>query len=170
MRNPATLNKWMTEKELQNWIREAKSQKDYQKRLAIWLTMVGPFHAYQVATMIGTSKQAIWLWISQYNKNGPSGLEREGRGGRRWSFLTTEEETQLLNSFCDRAANGEITKAKQILPEIKRLFGREVSLAYAYKLLKRNNWRKLEPRPRHVKANFEKQEDFKKNFHSCLRK
>jgi transposase len=170
MRGPATIKEWMTEKELQNWIREAADQKDYQKRLAIWLTVTGPFHAYQVATMLGISKQAVWLWISQYNKGGPSGLHREGRGGRRWAFLTLEEETKVLGLLSAKAINGEITKAKQILPEINRLLKKEVSLAYVYKLLKRHRWRKLDPRPRHIKADIEKQEDFKKNSHHCLRK
>lgn len=167
MRNPAVIKKWMTEKELQNWIQEPIDQKDYQKRLSIWLTITGPFHAHQVATMLGISKQAVWLWTSQYNKRGPDALRRQGRGGRRWSFLTLKEEAKILASISAKATKGEITKAKQVLPEIHRLLGKEVSLAYVYKLLKRHRWRKLDPRPRHIKANIKIQEDFKKNCHYC---
>jgi transposase len=117
--------------------------------------------------MLGISKQAVWLWISQYNRKGPDALRRQGRGRRRWSFLTLKEEAKILDSLSAKAATGEVTKAKQILPEIHRLLRKEVSLAYVYKLLKRHRWRKLDPGPCHIKANIEKQEDFKKNYHHC---
>jgi len=164
MRKPALINPWMNEEELQSWIREATNQKDYQKRLVIWLTATGHFHAHQIAHMLGVSKQAVWLWIMQYNKQGPEGLRRQGRGGRRWSFLTSDEENHLLTSIVEESVKGKITGAKQLLAKIQQLTGKTVSLAYVYKLLKRNNWRKLTPRPRHIKADVVKQEDFKKNF------
>ena len=47
---------------------------------------------------------------------------------------------------------------------------KEVSLAYVYRLLRRHQWRKLGPRPRHVKADPEAQEAFKKNSRSSSRK
>jgi len=165
MRNSATIKEWINTQELQGWIQESTDQKDYQKRLAIWLTATESLHAHHVARMLGVSKQAIWLWIAQYNENGPGGLDRVGRGGRRWGFLGLEEESHLLDSLLSEAANGQIITAKQIIPKINKLTGKKVSLAYVYKMLKRHQWRKLRPRPRHVKANLEKQEDFKKNYH-----
>ena len=163
MHRPARIKPWLSEEELLVWVREAPSREAYQKRLAIWLTFIGPFHAHQVATMLGVSKQAVWLWVGQYNNNGPDGLNRQGRGGRRWSYLTWSQEEELLSSFEKRAVSGELITAKQMLPEIGQAAGREVSLAYVYRLLKRHQWRKLGPRPRHVKANTRFQEEFKKN-------
>jgi transposase len=61
--------------------------------------------------------------------------------------------------------SGEIVSATAIWPAISKAMGRKVSLAYVYRLLHRHGWRKLGPRPRHVKANITAQEDFKKN---CL--
>ena len=114
--------------------------------------------------MLGVSKQAIWLWIGQYNQNGPEGLQRQGRGGRRWSLLELKEEQRVLERWAKRAGQGEVITARQQLPEVQKAVGQEVSLAYIYKLLKRHGWRKLGPRPRHVKASREVQETFKKNF------
>ena len=163
MRRAARIEPWLSEEELLVWVREASSRGDYQKRLAIWLTQMGSFHAHEVARMLGISKQAVWLWVSQYNKQGPSGLEREGRGGRRWSFLSWTEEEELLAGFTERAFKGELITARKMVPEIRQATGRDVSLAYVYRLLKRHQWRKLGPRPRHLKADREAQEEFKKN-------
>lgn len=164
MRRPARIEPWLATDALLAWVREARERDAYQKRLAIWLTVVGPFHAHEVATLLGVSRQAVWLWVGQYNKQGPEGLARAGRGGRRWAYLSVGEEEALLNSFAERAARGTVMTAKQLLPEVRKATGKEVSLAYVYKLLKRRGWRKLGPRPRHVKADPEAQEAFKKNF------
>jgi transposase len=170
MRRPAQVKPWFSEEEFLVWIREAASRDVYQKRLAIWLTQMGPFHAEEVAKMLGISKQAVWLWVGQYNRNGPEGLVRQGRGGRRWSLLSWSKEEALLKSFEKRALEGEVITAKQMLPKICQATGGEVSLAYVYRLLRRHRWRKLGPRPRHVKADPEAQEAFKKNSRSSSKK
>ncbi len=45
MRGPAQIEPWLSEEELLTWIREAADRQVYQKRLAIWLTKIGPFPA-----------------------------------------------------------------------------------------------------------------------------
>ena len=170
MRGPAQIWSWVSEEELLVWIREAADRETYQKRLAIWLTKIGPFHAHEVARMLGVSKQAVWLLVGQYNKEGPEGLVRQGRGGRRWSLLSSPQEEALLGAFEKMALEGEWITAKQMLPEICRVTGEEVSLAYVYRLLQRHQWRKLGPRPRHVKADPQAQEEFKKNSRPSSRR
>jgi len=112
--------------------------------------------------MLQVSEQAVWLWVSQYNQKGPEGLVREGRGGRRWSYLSWAQEQALLEEFAARASRGELLTAKQMYPRVEEVAGRETSLDYVYRLLSRHQWRKLSPRPRHVKADAQKQEGFKK--------
>jgi len=65
MRGPAQIESWLSKEELLAWVREAADREAYQKRLAIWLTKIGPFPAYEVARMLGISKQAVWLWTGQ---------------------------------------------------------------------------------------------------------
>ena len=161
MRPPAKLEPWFTADQLVAWVQEAPDKASYQRRLAVWLTHLGPFPAAQVGTMLGVSTQAVWKWIADYNRQGPEGLDREGRGGRRWGLLSVEEEQALLGRFAARARTGDIVSAKQLLPEICTVVGREVSLAYVYKLLHRQQWRKLAPRPRHVKQDPAAQAAFK---------
>ena len=103
MRKPAQIESWLTPEEWLSWLKEAPSVEAYQKRLAVWLTCLGPLHAQEIAKMLGVSKQAVWLWLGQYNKHGPVGLDRKGRGGRRWSLISWEEEETLLKSLENRA-------------------------------------------------------------------
>ena len=170
MRRPAQIKSWLSEEELLAWLREAPDRGSYQRRLAIWLTRLKSLHAEEVAGMLGVSKQAVWLWIGQYNQHGPEGLQRQGRGGRRWSLLEWKEEEKVLEGWTQRAQRGEVITARQLLPEVEKATGQAVSLAYVYKLLKRQGWRKTGPRPRHVKARREVQEEFKKNSPSSSRK
>jgi transposase len=170
MRRPAQIEPWLSADELLFWVRGAPDRDSYQKRLAVWLTFIGPFHAHEVANILGVSKQAVWLWMGQYNQKGPEGLERSGRGGRRWAFLSWEKEEEVLATFRERAAKGEVVTASSMRPEISKAVGQEVSLAYVFKLLHRHGWRKLGPRPRHVKSDRQAQEAFKKNCRKSSKK
>ena len=162
MRPPAQLVPWFSPEELAVWVREAPGKAAYQKRLAIWLTHLR-HSAPEIADLLQISTPAVWLWVKQYNRQGPEGLSRAGRGGRRWAFLSWEAEGELLQAWEARALKGEILTVPQLLPEVERAVGKAVSLDYVYRLLRRHQWRKLEPRPRHVKADRRSQAEFKKN-------
>jgi hypothetical protein len=92
MRKPSALSPWFTPTQLAAWVQEAPDKGAYQRRLAIWLTQAGPFAAHRVAELLAVSTQAAWKWLGEYNALGPQGLERHGRGGRRWRFLTLDQE------------------------------------------------------------------------------
>lgn len=149
--------------ELAVWAREAPDKGTYQRRLAVWITAAYRFPAHYVADLLCVSKQAIWLWLGQYNKEGPAGLGRRGRGGRRWGFLPTEEEHDLLMGLVEEAERGEILTAARVKKAVERRLGQTVSSSYVYRLMRRHGWRKLAPRPRHEKTDLAAQEAFKKN-------
>jgi len=48
----------LSDEELAFWVQDAPDKAAYQKRLAIWLTHIGPFHAKKVADLLLISKQA----------------------------------------------------------------------------------------------------------------
>ena len=162
MRPPAQIEPWLSTEDLQVWVREAPHKGAYQRRLAIWLTHVSRLPAHRVAESLCVSRQAVWLWIAQYNQQGPAALSRAGRGGRRWAWLSWEEEERFLQRRQQAALRGQILTAPQLRAELEKLTQRRVSLAYVYRLLHRHGWRKLGPRPRHPKAQPAVQERFKK--------
>ncbi len=170
MRPPAQIEAWLSTEDLQVWVREAPDKASYQRRLAIWLTHVERLPAHQVAQSLCVSTPAVWRWIAQYNQQGPEGLYRAGRGGRRWAFLSWEQEQRFLEKWLRAAASGEVLTAKQLHGQLEKITGRRLSLGYVYRLLRRHGWRKLGPRPRHPKAQPGAQEEFKKNSQKSLKK
>jgi transposase len=163
MRPPARIEPRLGTEDLQTWVREAPDKASYQRRLAIWLTHAGRLAAHQVAEFLCASKQAVWLWMAQYNQRGPDGLQRQGRGGRRWAYLTEKEEEAFLRQWLPQAAQGQLLTAQQLRGQLQKRLGRRVSLGYVYRRLHRGGWRKLGPRPRHPQAQPRAQERFPKN-------
>jgi transposase len=132
--------------------------------LAIWLTHAGPFAAHRVADLLAVSTQAVWKWVAEYNSLGPSGLDRKGRGGRRWGLMTLDEERAFLAEHLAEAETGDLLTAKQLSSALSKKLGQEVSIDYIYGLLHRHQWRKLTPSPHHTKQDQALAEAFKKNF------
>ena len=143
MRNPASIYPWLSERKLQGWVQKARNREEYQKRTAIWMTLKGPFPAHRVAGLLGVSKQAVWLWVSQYNRMGPEGLQRRGRGGRRNAVLSLAQEADLLERLQKRAQQGDPPRAVQVREEISKATGRDVSISYVYRLFGRIGWSKF---------------------------
>lgn len=138
MKMPAQITPWMTEKELAKWVHEAPTADALKKRLSIWLTFKGPFHAHRVSELLQVSKQAVWLWIKQYNVGGPDCLDRKGRGGRRRAYLSVEDEKVLVNRLQELVSTGQARKAKELMPEVLKTVGQSVSVAYVYRLMQRH--------------------------------
>jgi transposase len=149
MRKPAVIQPWLSARKLEAWVRGARSRQDYQKRLAIWMTVKGPFPAHHVASLLVVSKQAVWLWVGQYNRLGPDGLQRQGRGGRRRAYLSLDQEKALLESLRRDAMRGKVPGAREVQEMISTVTGRTVSRSYVYRLFKRIGWQKLRARSRY---------------------
>ena len=142
MKMPAHISPWLSEAELSTWVREAPSLDAYKKRMAIWLTHRGPFHAHRVSELLQVSKQAVWLWIKQYNQGGPYSLDRKGRGGRRRAYLSLDQEKALVERLQSQVSKGQGRKAKELLPDVLEAVGQNVSVAYVYRLMQRHEKRR----------------------------
>lgn len=157
-----TIQPWLSDVELVAWMGEAQSRAEYQRRLSVWMAYLEKWPAHRIARVLGASVSAVWKWVGQYNRQGPEGLDRKGRGGRRWAFLTLEQEQVLLAEVLEQASKGRVLTAKELLPRVLAAAGRPVTLGYVYGLLHRQGWRKLSPRPTHIKGDPAARESFKK--------
>ncbi|MFC1738767.1 transposase [Planctomycetota bacterium] len=140
MRPSAYIKPWLSIEKMFQWLQKASDESSYKRRLAIWLTYTGKLHAPKVAELLGISTQAVWLWIRQYNTSGPDGLERKGRGGRRWDFMTPQQEAKLLKPLISKARSGVAPKPIVIKQLVEKKVGRKVSMPYIYRLLARHGW------------------------------
>jgi transposase len=101
--------------------------------------------------------------FSEYNTLAPSGLDRKGRGGRRWGLMTLDEQRALLAEHLAQAESGDLLTAKQLASALAKKLGHEVSIDYIYGLVHRHEWCKLTPRPHHAKQDPAIMEAFKIN-------
>ncbi len=143
----STVGFWRTQKWLiiYNALNYSKSAKDIAKPLAVSVSLVHKT-------------------ISEYNRYGPQAIETRGKGGRRNSYLTPDEENKFMEGFILKAQKGYIATATEIKVAFEKLVGKEIHKTTIYRLLKRNGWRKIIPLPHHPKKNKQAQEDFKKNL------
>lgn len=153
----------LTTEMLREKLAGAESKEQFQRWQIIYLIKTKGFSPPQAADMVGVSTGTVHQWVHAYNKNGPEGFVLKGRGGRRSSYLTVEQEVELLREFTDDARNGLIITAWDVQKRIKEKLGMSVSDDFVYDLFNRNGWRKVVPRPHHPKGIKEKQEQFKKN-------
>lgn len=83
-------------------------------------------------------------------------------GGRRYGYLSIDQERQFLSGFFDQAAQGGAVNAGEIKRAFEDLVGHKVAKTTVYRMLDRHGWRKIMPRPRHPKSDAMAQKGFKK--------
>ena len=160
MRPPAIIKQWISIEQMFKWLGQAPDEMSHKRRMAIWLTHTGRLHANKVAETLGVSTQAVWLWIRQYNENGPEGLDRKGRGGRRWGFMSETEEIEFLRPFIRRAKHGDVPRAGEIKAKAEKLLNRKLSKPYIYRLLHRHGWERIIAQSRSDKKPSPSQDSF----------
>lgn len=164
MRPPANVVSWINLEDMERWVHDAKTRESHERRLAIWWTAHDRRNANEIAALLQVSARTVRRWIRLFNDGGPGALEIVNLGGRQWAYLSEAEELAVLASLRPQARAGRLVTATELRDHIEALVGHPVSNAYLYNLLHRHRWRKVQPRPRHVKADPAVQEAFKKDF------
>ena len=137
----------LSKEEIQARIKATVGFWRVQKWLVIWNALVDPRPAGEIALHTGLAEQSVHNLISRYNRLGPEAVEGPGKGGRRRSYLSWEEEASFLESFRQAALTGKIATAAEIKVDLERRIGQKVHKTMVYRLLKRHGWRKLAPQP-----------------------
>jgi len=148
--------------EIQALLRTPEGQKNQDKLMVILNAMVDPRPAHEIALHVNVSVHTVHFWIPTYNRLGLKGLFGSGPGGRRNQHMAKDEEISFLEPFFERAAKGEIATVAEIHRALEKHLGRVIHHSVVYRFLNRNGWRRIKPRPSHVKTNPQEQEDFKK--------
>jgi transposase len=148
--------------ELSRLLQSAPSPADYQRVLCLWLRAALDLPAAQVATALGWHVGSVYNLQSHYLHNGSATLMGVGRGGRRQALLSEEQEAQLLSKFASLAGQGGVVEASALRRAYEEKVDAKVAKSTVYRLLARQGWRKLVPRPYHPDASRKQQEAFKK--------
>jgi len=160
----------LTIEQVKEKMKEAKDPKQLQRWQIVYTALLEPRRAEEIATSIGISKSLVHKVISRYNREGIQSIEVKSSGGRYHEYLTKEPEGHFLLPFFKQAEQGEFVTVKTIHLAYEERIGHCVHVTTIYRLLRRHGWRKVQPRPRHPKADIAAQEAFKKNWHPPFKK
>jgi len=144
--------------------------REHRRWLVVWNALVDPRPAWEIAVHTDVSVSTVHNVISQYNRFGPKAIEGNEFGKRRRAYLSEDEEAEFLKPFIEPASTGEVCVAGQIRKALEELLDHEVHHSTVYRMLHRNGWREIVPRPVHPQAKGEVQESFKKNSRKSRRR
>lgn len=136
--------------------------REHRRWLVVWNALVDPRPARQIAIHTDVSVSTVHNLISQYNRFGPEAIEADELGKRRRAYFSKDQEAEFLEPFLDPASKGEICVAGRIKRALEELLDHEVHHSTVYRMLHRNRWREVVPRPAHPDGSEETQEAFKK--------
>lgn len=136
--------------------------RENRRWLVIWNAVVDPRPAVEIARHIGVSVSTVHNVISRYNRYGPQAVEGAKDSKRRRGYFSREEEADFLTRFLDEARAGEMCVAVRLRRALEDHLGHKVHHSTVYRMLERNEWRRVVPRPAHPEAKEQIQEDFKK--------
>ena len=140
------------------------SGRVHRRWLVVWNALVDPRTAKQIARHTGVSVSSVHNLVSNYNRFGPEALEGSKDSKRRRCYFSRERESEFLAPFLDEASAGQICVAGRIKQALENYLGHSVHHSTVYRMLERNQWRKVVPRPVHPQAKEEVKEGFKKTF------
>jgi transposase len=154
----------LSESELMQKIKETRGFWRVQKWLIIYNAVYYPRKAEEIANHLAVSVSLVHKTISEYKKTGAKSIESVGKGGRKNSYLTIDEEREFINTFVQQAQLGQIATTAVIKEAFEEKIGEKVHKTTIYRLLSRHQWRKIVPLPFHPKQDKKVQEDFKKTL------
>ena len=149
--------------QLETLAKQEAGKNRFRRLRAVILALQGRT-APEIAEALGVGRRTVQEWIARYNAEGVDGLnDRPGRG--RPCRLSDDQLLQLRDRI-DAGPTADDGTCTLRGPEIRALLRREFGVTYSpaavYFLLHRLGYEPLDPRPRHVKADPEAQEAFKK--------
>lgn len=154
----------LSEEEVGQRLRLTAGTPEHFRWLVIWNALIDPRTAQEIAKHTNCATNTVHDLVSKYNRFGPGVLESPKEVKRRRCYLSKEQEIIFLSPFLEKAQKGQIATAAEIRGALEELLEHPVHHSTIYRLLERNGWRKVMPRPFHKQSKEQIQEDFKKTF------
>ncbi len=151
-------------------MRGASSVEEYQRYQSIHLRVSSQMSVAQIAAATGLAESTIHNLHSRVRSEGLEAARTKGRGGRYRSYLSVEEEKELLAQMEPQAKRGGMIEVSRMHRAMEEKVGGSVAKNTVYQLLHRHGWRKIAPRPKHPKGDVAAQEAFKKTGAHSSRK
>jgi len=121
MRTPKAISDQQQES-LRNLLGQTKTKADFQRVQCLWLRAALNMNPVDTAKAVGWSQSTVKIIQSRYLREGEKVLLGKGRGGKRYSNLTINQEKELLDSFLEKAKSGGVLVVGEIEIAYEKLF------------------------------------------------
>jgi transposase len=142
--------------------RKATTCDELRMALTILVPSVINIPDQTIGRIIGRSRPSVVRLRKRFRESCAGQASKRNRGGRRYGYLTIEQELQFLSPFFNQASKGGILIAIEIKRAYEAVVGHKVAKTTIYRMLDRHGWRKIMPRPRHTKSDAKAREGLKK--------
>ena len=119
----------------------------------------------EISARTGYNVRYITTLMGQYKKQGLEEFIRIKQTSHNRN-MSVEQEAKVLAKIEEEADAGHELTVNEIRQGLESELGKETSVAYAYRVLKRHGWRKVMPRPKHPKAAGKEEQDSSKKLKS----
>ena len=128
--------------------RKLNKDKNVDKRLrAVQLRSEG-YENKVIADKVESHPTVVSRWICSYAKGGITAILKGNYGGNHRN-LSKEQEEAFINTYKEKAEKGELVTVKEIKLAYCEKVGHKCGNGQIYRVLKRQNWRKVVPRKEH---------------------
>jgi len=135
---------------------------EFKRFLCLWLRSEREMPTAEIAGAIGFHEATVRIVQRDFIDRGIDAIIGSGRGGRHRQLMSPEEEAAFLKGFFKAASDASLLTAARINSALEKKLGREVHQSTIYRILERNGWRKVVPRPQHPEQSKEAARAFKK--------
>jgi transposase len=140
----------------------ARNTSTFQRLQCLWLRAHQDLSTEAIARTVGLSVSHVRRVWSDYLQGGLPAAQGRPKGGRRHQHLTAAQEQALLAPLRGQAQAGELVTVAQIQQRYQVRVGQDVSPSTVYRMLARQQWRQVQPRPKHPKDSPSARRAFKK--------
>ena len=125
--------------------------KAYRKLLVIALKGEGKDNK-EIAMATNFKISYVPKLISKFYHKGIEGLLKDERGGANNRRVSEWQEKKFLSRWRARAEKGRIITAKEMRLDFQETYNVSITESSFHRLLNRHEWRKKQPRKRHIKS------------------
>ena len=140
----------------------ARNTSTFQRLQCLWLRTKQDLATETIAPMVGLSISHVRRVWSDYLRGGLSAAQGRPKGGRHHQHLTATQEQALLAPLHRQAQAGRLITVVEVKQRYQNQVGRSVPDSTVYRMLARQRWRRVQPRPKHPKDNPQARRAFKK--------
>lgn len=141
---------------------QCRNNRETRRVQVILLLAKNRWNYDQIAQSTGYAPTTVRDIQTRFFREGECALINRKKHRERRQYMKREQEKAFLEKFAQSALAGELVSVADIQDAYEKEIGRQVYTTTIYGLLRRHEWRKVAPRPKHPKSEAKERERFKK--------